>query len=149
MKAVVFLSWGGDVLNVLLEKVQSVVHSRCIVCGSDSEQGLKLKFRKDQEGCIEGLFEPSKRWEGYDGMMHGGVISMLLDGVMINCLFAEGIKALTAELKVRFLLPVDAGSVVRLRAWVQVKSSIFYLLKAELFQGDKTKATAVGKFVCF
>jgi acyl-coenzyme A thioesterase PaaI-like protein len=35
-------------------------------------------------------------------MLHGGVISSILDGTMTNCLFAHGTVAVTAELRVRF-----------------------------------------------
>jgi hypothetical protein len=42
--------------------------------------------------------------QGYDGILHGGIIASPFDSAMVNCLFARGIVALTAEFKVRFKL---------------------------------------------
>ncbi len=82
-------------------------------------------------------------------MLHGGVISALLDGAMTNCLFANGIRALTAELKVRFLLPVNTTDPIRLQAVIQRSGSHLHLLEGKLSQNGILKAKALAKFIAF
>jgi acyl-coenzyme A thioesterase PaaI-like protein len=86
--------------------------------------------------------------QGYPQRLHGGVISSLLDGVMTNCMFAQGLVAVTAELRIRFRHPVATDCQANLRAWVDRSCPPLFVLKAELRQLDEIKATAEGKFVC-
>lgn len=96
---------------------------------------------------MEAFFECTKDLEGYEGILHGGIVSALLDGAMTNCLFAHGIRALTADLKIRFLSSVNAPDAVQLRARIQRSWSRFYVLKSELFQKNVLKAAATAIFV--
>ena len=58
------------------------------------------------DGSVEGVFAARAPLEGYSGLLHGGVAAAFLDGAMTNCLFAHGVRALTAELTVRYREPV-------------------------------------------
>ena len=42
-------------------------------------------------------------------MVHGGILSTLLDELMAQCLIKSGIKVVTADMKVRFLKPAPLG----------------------------------------
>lgn len=134
-------------MNTLLKRVRQEEHSHCILCGQHNEQGLKLDFGLADDGSVEAFFECSKDLEGYKGILHGGMVSALLDGAMTNCLFAHGIKALTADLKIRFLSPVNTSDTVLLRAAIQRSWSRFYILKGELFQKEVLKAKGTAIFV--
>ncbi|MDD5217165.1 MAG: PaaI family thioesterase [Candidatus Omnitrophica bacterium] len=134
-------------MNTLLNQIQQEEHSNCILCGQNNEKGLKLDFMLQEDGGVEAYFRCTKDVEGYRNILHGGVVSALLDAAMTNCLFAHGIRALTADLKVRFLVPVDAEGIVQLRARIQRAWARFYILKSELFQNDVLKATGQSIFV--
>ena len=54
---------------------------------------------------------------------------------------------MTAELKVRFLLPVKTGQPASVHAWLSKSSPLLYVLEAKVTQQDEVKATAVGKFM--
>ncbi|MFA5167346.1 MAG: PaaI family thioesterase [Candidatus Omnitrophota bacterium] len=136
-------------MKTTLKKIQQEEHSHCILCGQNNQQGLKLDFDLKKDGSIEASFKCSKDLEGYNNIMHGGVISALLDSIMTNCLFAHGIKALTAELSTRFMTPVKTKGIVRLRANIEKSSGSYYILKASLTQGQTVKAKATGKFIAF
>jgi len=88
--------------NVLHES-----HRQCVVCGSDHPFGLHLDFVEGDDGSVEATVECESLFQGYPGMVHGGIVSMLLDGAMTNCLFAHGQPGVTGELNVRFGYPVD------------------------------------------
>ena len=133
----------------LFKKIQKEEHLHCLLCGQNNRRGLKLDFRPTADGGIETSFECSKTLQGYKDIIHGGVISALLDSVMTNCLFAHGIKAFTAELNTRFMTPVKTKGSVRLRANIEKSSGSYYILKASLTQGQTVKAKATGKFIAF
>jgi acyl-CoA thioesterase FadM len=80
-------------------------------------------------------------------MMHGGIISLLLDGAMTNCLFARGLTGVTAKMELVYRHPVRAGSGVTVRAWIERARHPVYRLKAHLLQDGQTKATANGIFM--
>ena len=63
---------------------------------------LGLEFRVLADGSVTASFDCGESFDGYGGMLHGGVVSAIADGAMTNSLFAYGIAAVTAELNVRF-----------------------------------------------
>jgi acyl-coenzyme A thioesterase PaaI-like protein len=123
------------------------VHPNCVVCGPGNEIGLRLEFDTLEDGSVQTHFTCDAIYEGFPGMLHGGVITSLLDGAMTNCLFAHGRTGITGELKVRFRHPVATGQESHIRAWIEASSPPFHLLKAELIQDQQVKARATGKFV--
>ncbi len=131
----------------LLQRTRNAAHPRCIVCSLGSSCGLGLRFTPRSDGSVRAIFECSRRWQGYDGVLHGGVTSSLLDGAMTNCLFARGIVAVTAEMRVRFRHPVELDTAAEVRAHVSRSQSPLHVVEAEVVQGGKVKATATGKFM--
>ena len=109
--------------------------------------GLALRYAPQPDGSVSANFLGHCALEGYPGLLHGGVIAALLDGAMINCLFARGIRRLTAELKVRYHAGVVAAEDASLQAWVEDDAYGLFQLRAELRQGGTVKASATGKFM--
>jgi len=130
-----------------LERIRRQAHSRCLVCGSSNGQNLHMKFETTPDGGVQALFDCSQNLEGYADMVHGGVVALLLDSAMTNCMFAHGIPAVTAKLTVRFRDPVTANTTATVRAWIERSSSMLYVLNAELVQDEQVKAAAVGRFM--
>jgi len=128
-------------------KIQEQAHSNCIVCGSTNDRCLGLDFIQLEDGSVQAFFDCEKVYAGYQNLMHGGVIALLLDGAMTNCMFAHGCLAVTAELNVRFRHPVLTGRKAIVRAWIDQSSPPLYVLKAELIQDEQVKATTTGKFM--
>jgi len=106
-----------------------------------------LEFALLEEGSVETAFNCDKAFEGYANVLHGGVISSLLDGAMTSCMFAHGCSSVTAELNVRFRHLVVTGETATVRAWITRSAPPLYILKAEMLQDDQVKATATGKFM--
>ena len=79
-------------------------------------------------------------------MMHGGVMSSILDGAMGNCMFARGQAAVTAGMTTRFRHPVVTGREATVSARITRVSHPLYLLEAKIIQDGKVKATANGKY---
>jgi len=125
-------------------EIASHAHARCVLCGQRNPWGFNLGFRKCADGGVEGLFPGNGYCEGYANMMHGGIISLLLDGAMTNCLFAHGCTGVTARMELAFRHPVRSGSPATLRAWIEQANHPVYRLKAQLLQDSQVKATAKG-----
>ena len=129
------------------QTVEHESHRRCIVCGAEHPFGLHLDFVSCDDGSVEATFECEPLFEGYPGMLHGGITSMLLDGAMTNCLFAQGHPGVTGELTVRFVRPVVTKRSAVVRAWVDDTPPPFFVLRSEMRQGDRVCARASAKFV--
>ena len=85
-----------------------VRYSGCFVCGEDNDIGLKAKFYfKDGKAITE--YITRRKFEGYQNVLHGGIISTLLDEVMIKALLAQDIFTMTVEITVKFRKIVSIG----------------------------------------
>jgi acyl-coenzyme A thioesterase PaaI-like protein len=133
--------------NERLKRLRSQTHTHCLICASDNPHGLNLDFAIDANGKVSAECLPGDIWQGYNGLVHGGVIASMLDAAMTNCLFAHGCEALTAELVVRYRHPVVIGEKVVLRAWMEERTPHILLMRAELSQGDTIKSLAKAKFL--
>ena len=122
-------------------------HTRCIMCGDFNQLSLGLKFSPSETGDVSASFQGNSQLQGYDGILHGGVISALLDCAMTHCLFHRDIEAVTGELLVRFAVPVPYDAKVTLRAWLVNSTAPLYLLKAELALDGTVMANADAKFM--
>ncbi|MBN2474715.1 MAG: PaaI family thioesterase [Pirellulales bacterium] len=135
-----------SVLNAS-KRVSNAAHPNCVVCGPDNRFGLQLEFTASEDGGVQAAFDCSKTFQGYPGLIHGGVISALLDGAMTNCLFAHGRQGITGELRVRFRHPVVTNRPATVRAWIDQSTPPLHVLQAELVQEESVKAKATGKFM--
>jgi uncharacterized protein (TIGR00369 family) len=123
------------------------VHENCFACGKCNALGLSLRFSPEADGAVGATFQPEAHLQGYPDVLHGGVISALLDSAMTHSLFARSVTAVTAELKVRFRHPVTLDEPVVLLARVTRASEPLFVAEAELWQGEQLRATAEGKFM--
>jgi acyl-coenzyme A thioesterase PaaI-like protein len=137
----------AEVDDVRLKATRVRVHPHCVVCSGANPMGLAQEFATQPDGSVASTFAGSSVFEGYSGLLHGGVTAALLDGAMTNCLFAHGIEALTAELHVRYRQPVSATARIIVRGWLMKSHGRLHLLGAELRQDDQVKVTALGKFM--
>lgn len=122
-------------------------HPHCFVCGAANGQGLGLEFQLARDGAVEAVFACEEVFSGYPGMLHGGVISLLLDGAMTNCLFAYGIEAVTVDLRIRFRRPVSVNCPALVRARLEPGGSLIHALEGEIVQEGRVVATAAARFV--
>jgi uncharacterized protein (TIGR00369 family) len=84
-------------------------YHNCFACGRDNPRGLHLNPR-NENGEAVAEFRPDAALEGYDGVVHGGLVATVLDEVMVwAARFAAGTTAVTGEMTVRYLKPVRTG----------------------------------------
>ncbi len=82
----------------------------CYVCGQNHPRGLRIRFFADDARRVYARFRPDQTQTGYDDIVHGGVVSTLLDELIgWPVSLHHGLMAFTAELTVRFARPLRAG----------------------------------------
>jgi uncharacterized protein (TIGR00369 family) len=129
-----------------ISDICNLVHPKCVVCGFGNGNGLHLEFDIAGDGGVIATFQCDDAFEGYPGILHGGVISSILDGAMGNCMFASGQATVTVEMTTRFRHPVAIGQEATVSARMTRNLHPLYLLEAEIIQDGKVKATAKGKY---
>jgi len=132
----------------IVNNTSNRVHPNCFVCGRKSYKGLKLDFFAKDDSNITATFLLDGAFEGYPGMLHGGILSSILDGAMGHCIFAKGQAPVTVEITTRFRHPVIV--IVNEKAVVSARiietSYPLYILEADIVQNKQIKATAKGKY---
>lgn len=53
----------------------------CFVCGLENPIGLKLHIYKTGPGVIETTYIAPEHFQGYPGVLHGGIVAALLDEI--------------------------------------------------------------------
>jgi uncharacterized protein (TIGR00369 family) len=86
----------------------------CFGCGRLNLHGLQLRFfANDDDNGVWAPFTPTDAFEGYEGVVHGGIVCTILDEVMAWSLYREQTWAVTGQLSTRFRKPVLVGVPVR------------------------------------
>lgn len=80
----------------------------CFVCGPKNPIGLKLDFVFDGK-TIKTRFVPQKHHQGYMNIVHGGIISTLLDESMVKLAIAMGMPAVTIQMEIRLRKVLNTG----------------------------------------
>lgn len=121
--------------------------SMCFCCGKDNPVGLKMDFSLDGELFFSEV-SPPDFLQGYSGVLHGGITSTLLDEVMANHLLALGMRAVTAELCVRFKKPVPLGIPLKIISrQVKGRKSLYEMESWLLGPAGEVMATATAKMM--
>jgi len=119
------------------------INQWCFGCGKENPIGLHLTFI-EKEDSYTTTFTPGVQHQGYDGIMHGGLVSTLLDEVMAGYLHAKGFNAVTARLDIRFRQPTPIGQILQVVAKITGKRGNMYEVVSEITLPDGT-VTAHGK----
>jgi uncharacterized protein (TIGR00369 family) len=92
---------------------------RCFVCGRNNPHGLHLSIRQPEPGRAETELVIPEHLSGWARLAHGGLLSTLLDELMAYACISRAGNAVTMEITVRFLKPVEVGQQVRVTGWVR------------------------------
>jgi acyl-coenzyme A thioesterase PaaI-like protein len=122
----------------------------CLVCGKSNPHGLKLRLHVQPEsGLVSTEFVPKPEHIGFDGIVHGGVISAVMDEAMV---WASTWRAkrfcFAGEFTVRFREPLKPYQAARVEASVEFSRPKLIEATAKLFDfGGRLIATASGKYL--
>jgi uncharacterized protein (TIGR00369 family) len=77
----------------------------CFGCGCNNPIGLKLHFSKEGD-TVKAEYTPGKAYQGWPGLLHGGILACLLDEAMSHAAYTTGNTCLTASINIRQRQPI-------------------------------------------
>ena len=111
----------------------------CWICGEKNPDGLQLKFDLNKTTkTLQTSFIPTETYQGYDGIVHGGILSALLDEAMAKLAFELGYNAVTAMLNVRFKSLAKVKEKLTIRGKITQANRWLVFAKATIHKEDGT-----------
>lgn len=89
----------------------------CFACGTLNANGLGLTLHVEPARCWTEL-QLDQRFEGWEGIAHGGIACTILDEVMAWSLVGNDDWGVTARMAVDFRRPVPLASPIRAEGWI-------------------------------
>jgi acyl-coenzyme A thioesterase PaaI-like protein len=92
---------------LILHPVQVEYDRRCFGCGELNEDGLKLSFAPaDPAGIVKARFAVPPAYQSWTGVVHGGIVALLLDEAVGWAAWHAGRPGVTGRLEVRYRQPL-------------------------------------------
>jgi uncharacterized protein (TIGR00369 family) len=125
-----------------------LVPHNCFACGTLNEHGLGLEIHVEPGRSWTEL-ELKPRFEGWEGIAHGGILCTILDEVMAWSLVGEDNWGVTARMSVDFKKPVAVGTALRADGWVTRSRRRLVETEARIVDASSGAelATATGVYV--
>lgn len=128
--------------NTLI-KMKKEHHQGCLF----NKDFFDLDINFEDDGTLICHFDCDEKYQGYTGMMHGGIISALIDSTMTQCLFGSGFFGYTVRLNLRFAKKVQINKPIRIEVKLKEDDSeLMKELKAVVYQDNQKKVSAQSKF---
>lgn len=114
----------GRLVLTLAANMNKQPNSRmCFVCGRQNPIGLKLDFYEDPEARqVRAEFTVPNEYQGYPGVVHGGIIAAILDEVAGRAVLIGGSDEdlmATLRLTIRYRRPTPTSTPLTAVGWVE------------------------------
>ena len=120
----------------------------CFACGQKNERGLRLDFKLDREKRrLKTRWVPEKIHQGYQDIVHGGMIGLVLDEMMVNLLWTMKRPAVSAQFTVNLRKPAKVGEPLDCESWVAEESGRVFRMEAEA-KNSKGEVVAAATSKC-
>lgn len=89
----------------------------CFICGLENPVGLKLRIYEVEPGVVETTYTAPEHFQGYPGVLHGGIIATIIDEVSGRALMGpldHPRFMFTAKLEVKYRRNVPIGKPLRI-----------------------------------
>ena len=133
-------------INTNRQIIQTSWPGSCFGCSQDNPYGLQLRYLPTEDGCLTRSQVPD-RYCGFDSIVHGGIISTLLDETAVWTLAVQlGQLGFTVEFTIRYHKPVPTntellvkGTLVRYDArTAHVQSTVYSVEGLSLAEAEST-----------
>ena len=121
--------------------------SCCFACGPNNPDGLQVEWKVDGS-MMTGYFIPPPKFQGWKGIVHGGILATLLDEAMTRLVCAVSGEAVTAEMTVRYVAPALIGERLYIRGEIVKDAKKLIELRSVIHKLDASGALiahATGK----
>jgi acyl-coenzyme A thioesterase PaaI-like protein len=112
--------------------------SYCFACGLENDYGLKLSFYQEGDDTIVADYSVPDHYQGYPGVVHGGIVTTMLDEVLGRVIMIDDPNRLmfTAKLTTRYRRPVPTETPLKMIGKVVKDRGRIVEAKVELFGPD-------------
>ncbi len=107
----------------------------CFGCGPDNPIGLKLNFQWDGKTTSAEL-TPGEFYQGWAGVLHGGIIMCILDEAMAYAALFDGMHCVTARMEVTLRRQASIGETLIITASITRKTRKLVATKAAISTKD-------------
>jgi uncharacterized protein (TIGR00369 family) len=112
----------------------------CFLCGRQNPIGLKVSWYNDLEAKqIRATVTVPEQFNGYPGVVHGGIVAALLDETSGRALLLDGDSdnlMVTLKLEVKYRRPTPTGQPLTVRGWVLQRTPSRARVAADLLLPD-------------
>jgi len=118
----------------------------CFVCGRDNPRGLKIKvdyFPEDM--ATETELALPKEYQGWADVIHGGLLSTLLDEMMAQAVWRFAGPGLTLSMEVRFHASLKPDEAIRVRGVLTTPNGNRRTAEAEITRISDNRKIASAK----
>ena len=110
----------------------------CFACGQDNPIGLKLNFQRDGDGVVQAQFTATELYQGWEGLVHGGIVICLLDEAMSYAALFDGMNCVTADIQAKLKSPAPINQPLLITASVTRKTRKLVRTRAMVSLNDGT-----------
>ncbi len=123
-------------------------NGECFVCGQGNPGGLRAVFHMDRETrSASARVTLSGRFQGWQDVVHGGIVASLLDEAAIYACRTVGEQLVTAEITVRYKKTIPVGreilvqgqfleqrkQIMHVRAWIEMEGQLLAEAESKVF----------------
>lgn len=137
-----------NIVNPFLKKDSS--DYQCFGCSPHNQGGLHMHFYLE-EGLFYGIWNPKPNFEGYGGVLHGGIQATMMDEVASWFIYSQiGTAGVTKSMQVEYISPTRVTEQpILVKAVLQEKVENEIHLAVELISENKVTATATVVYFVF
>lgn len=123
-------------------------YNACFGCGLENPIGLQLDgFTRDGTG-LSATFTPRAEYQGFAGVLHGGIMAALLDETMAwTAMMIAGSYVVTANLEIKYRRPAPADQAYTMRGSIDEQRGRRLLISATAESAATVLAEASGLFL--
>jgi acyl-coenzyme A thioesterase PaaI-like protein len=101
-----------------MTKIKQPNSNMCFICGIKNPIGLHLHIYESEPGVVESYYIAPEHFQGYPGVLHGGIVGAILDEMSGRSQMGSDILAprfmFTARLEVKYRKNVPIGKSLRI-----------------------------------
>jgi acyl-coenzyme A thioesterase PaaI-like protein len=118
----------------------------CFVCGKDNPKGFKIQVRYlEADLAAETELSLPREYQGWADVIHGGILSTLLDEMMAHAVWHFAGPGLTLSLEVRFHAPLKPDEPILVRGVLHTHNGSRRLAEGEIIRLADGARIASGK----
>lgn len=116
----------------------------CFACGKENPAGLRMEVTFTPEETARCEITLDRRYQGWKEVIHGGIVTTLLDEVMAYAVLEFVGQGVTTGIEVRYAKPVRVGQRVIAEGRVDERRKLIRL-SAKLTDADDGAVLATAK----